>query len=77
MSAHPIKAEIARQVRVLRERTGLSQTAVAHDLGTSQSNVARWEKPDGHMPNLQSLLNLAEIYGVDLKIEFVEKSNGN
>ena len=76
MAAHPIKAEIARQVKELRKRTGLSQCAVAFDLRTSQANVARWENPEGDLPTVQTLINLAEAYGVDLEIKFVEKTDG-
>src|SRR5258708_37172558 len=50
--------EIGRQVRELREAQGLSQGAVAHLMGTTQSVVARLEA-GGTKPTLRTLERVA------------------
>ena len=41
-----LKLALATGVRELRERKGLTQTALAHRLGSSQSRVAKMEAAD-------------------------------
>lgn len=59
----------------LRLRAGLSQAELANRLGTSQPNVARFEKSPGN-PKLDSIKNWAVALGVSLKevIEAIEPS---
>lgn len=58
-----------RQIRILRERTKLSQAVFAAFLNTSVSTVQKWEigdkKPSG--PSLK-LLNLIDQKGIDALI---------
>tara|TARA_R110000868_G_scaffold166624_2_gene400659 strand:- start:597 stop:827 length:231 start_codon:yes stop_codon:yes gene_type:complete len=76
MSTHPIKADISRQIKQLRARTGYTQAGLAEAIHTGQSNVAKWEDPRKDLPTVQTLLNIAEVFGVELEIKFVEKTNG-
>jgi DNA-binding transcriptional regulator YiaG len=41
-----LKLSLAAGVRTLRERSGLTQAALAHRLGSSQSRVAKMEAAD-------------------------------
>jgi len=57
-----------KTIKSLREKKGLSTTDVANLTGLKQPNVSRIEG-GAYMPNLPTLMKLAEALGVDLKFE--------
>lgn len=50
---------------VLRDKAGISQMALAHQLDVSRQAVSRWESGDT-TPSMDKLKALAKIYGVSL-----------
>lgn len=50
---------------VLRDKAGISQLALAHQLGVSRQAVSRWESGSA-TPSMDKLKALAKIYGVSL-----------
>lgn len=50
---------------VLRDKAGISQMTLAHQLGVSRQAVSRWESGDA-TPSMDKLKALAKIYGVSL-----------
>jgi ribosome-binding protein aMBF1 (putative translation factor) len=64
-------------VRVIRYRAehGLSQSALARQLGMRQPAIARLEAGD-HEPSLGTLARLARGLGIDLSIEITPSSLG-
>ena len=64
---------------VLRDKAGISQMALAHQLGVSRQAVSRWESGDT-TPSMDKLKALAKIYVVSLdwlcsdKCEFSENT---
>lgn len=62
---------IARLVIVHRMKTGLTQKALATQLGTSESAISRLERGD-HAPNLDTLRRLADVFGKDLVVDFAD-----
>ena len=50
---------------VLRDKAGISQMSLAHQLGVSRQAVSRWESGDA-TPSMDKLKALAKIYGVSL-----------
>ena len=64
---------------VLRDKAGISQMSLAHQLDVSRQAVSRWESGDT-TPSMDKLKALAKIYGVSLdwlcsdKCEFSENT---
>ena len=50
---------------VLRDKAGISQMALAHQIGVSRQAVSRWESGDT-TPSTDKLKALAKIYDVSL-----------
>ena len=50
---------------VLRDKAGITQMALAHQLGVSRQAVTRWESGDT-APSMDKLKALAKIYDVSL-----------
>lgn len=50
---------------VLRDKAGISQMSLAHQLDVSRQAVSRWESGDA-TPSMDKLKTLAKIYGVSL-----------
>ena len=50
---------------VLRDKAGISQMSLAHQLGVSRQAVSRWESGDA-TPSIDKLKALAKIYDVSL-----------
>lgn len=50
---------------VLRDKAGITQMALAHQLGVSRQAVTRWESGDT-TPSMDKLKALTKIYGVSL-----------
>ena len=70
--------EIARQLRALREKRGLSQTDLAKILGVKQTNVSMAETRNakGSVFRVDTLEQWAWALDVDLVIEFRERVPG-
>lgn len=61
------RREIARlpdRVRYARRLAGLSQAALAKEIGVGPSAVAQWELPSGTSPTIEHLAHLAVRSGV-------------
>ncbi|MEI5676389.1 MULTISPECIES: helix-turn-helix transcriptional regulator [Nocardioides] len=58
----PPPAVVDRPLRRLRRRTGLSQEAVARQVGASRHSVGAWER--GQVPPLGVVRRLSRVYGV-------------
>ena len=58
------RQEIAKNLRQLREQVGLTQTQVGAILGRNQQSVNHWETGYSQ-PNIETLLQMFEIYGID------------
>jgi transcriptional regulator with XRE-family HTH domain len=58
-------SRLHQRIREARELTGLSQEALAIDLGVSRSAVAQWEMyPGGTAPAVENLIALARRSGM-------------
>lgn len=62
---------IAREIRALREKQGLSQRELAERVGTTQSAIARLEG-GGISPSLTTLEKIAQALGAELQLSIVE-----
>ena len=60
---------------VLRDKAGISQMSLAHQLDVSRQAVSRWESGDT-TPSMDKLKALAKIYGVD-RYTFLTKKCGS
>lgn len=56
--------KIANNLREIRESRGLKKAEVAKKIGTTRSNITRWEI--GTLPRIESLIQLAKLYHVSL-----------
>lgn len=56
---------MGQRLLALRTRAGLSQEALAEQLGVSRQSVSRWET-DASIPDLDKLIRLSGIFGVTL-----------
>lgn len=56
---------MGQRLLTLRNQAGLSQEALAEQLGVSRQSVSRWET-DASIPDLDKLVRLSEIFGVTL-----------
>jgi len=61
---------IARLVISHRMATGLTQKALAVQVGTSESAISRLEHGD-HSPSFDTLRRLADVFGKELVVDFV------
>ncbi len=61
---------IARLIISHRMATGLTQKALAAQVGTSESAISRLERGD-HSPSVDTLLRLADVFGKELIVDFV------
>lgn len=52
-----------KTLKELRAEAGLTQTAVAKQMGVSHDSIKRWENGETH-PNAPQAIKLAGIYGV-------------
>src|SRR5690348_13469280 len=67
-AAAQLAFELGRTVRTLRERHGLSQSALAQAAGMTQSAVARFEA-GGTIPTLPVLERIAHALDADLTVQ--------
>lgn len=52
-----------QRLKVLREKTGLSQAKLSEQVNVSLKTVQRWEK-DERQPRIEEVLKLAEVLGI-------------
>ncbi|MDD8049165.1 MAG: helix-turn-helix domain-containing protein [Thomasclavelia sp.] len=57
--------EIANRLVQMRKEKGLSQEALANELGVSRQAVSKWERAESS-PDTDNLITLAKLYGVSL-----------
>lgn len=60
------QVKIGNFLRELRKEKGLTQEELAEKLGISSKSISRWENGNT-MPDLGILVELAELYDVDIK----------
>ena len=65
-----IRVGIASQIRILRNKSNISQSQLAEIVGTKQSVISRLEDPDYGTVNLNTLLKIAEAFDVSLLVKF-------
>lgn len=63
--------QIARLVMVHRIKNGLTQKALAAQVGTSESAICRLER-GAHAPSVDTLQRIADAFGMDLVIDFAD-----
>lgn len=59
--------QLYERCREARRRTGLSQEALAIELGVSRGAVAQWEMETGTSPSVDNMIGLARRSGVALE----------
>lgn len=59
--------EIANRLVKMRKEKGLSQEALAEQLGISRQAVSKWERAESS-PDTSNLITLAQLYGVSLDV---------
>lgn len=69
-----IEQGIAWQIKVNRQKRGLSQEELGELIGTTQSGVSRLEDPEYGNHSLESLVKLAHAFDCALSIKFVSYS---
>lgn len=57
--------EIANKLLQLRKEKGLSQEALAQELGISRQAISKWERAEAS-PDTDNLIELAKLYGISL-----------
>lgn len=60
-----MNVEIAQRLADRRKQAGLSQEALAEQLGVSRQAVSKWERSESS-PDTDNLIALAQLYGVSL-----------
>jgi DNA-binding XRE family transcriptional regulator len=65
---------LIREMLAARLRSGLTQEAVAHLMGTTKSAVSRLEAVGKHAPSLTTLKRYANAVGCHLQIKFIPES---
>lgn len=66
--------ELHQRVREARRLTGLSQEALAGEIGVSRGAVAQWEMTRGTAPNVENLIALARRSG--MTFEYLSTGRG-
>ncbi len=66
--------QLHQRVREARKLIGLSQEALAGELGVSRSAVAQWEMTRGTAPNVENLIALARRSG--MTFEYLSTGRG-
>ena len=56
---------IGKLIKTYREKSGLSQLALACEIGVEQSNVCLWENGK-NCPTLENLVKIADFFGLKL-----------
>lgn len=72
-----MNVEIAQRLAVRRKQAGLSQEALAEQLGVSRQAVSKWERSESS-PDTDNLIALAQLYGVSLdELLYAEEDEGH
>ena len=58
---------VGDRIRRARRMKGWSQAGLASNLGVSTSAVGHWERPDGHRPSCENLIEIADRLSVRLE----------
>lgn len=66
-----VRHYIAAQLRVLREKLGLSQAELGAKMGKPQGNISRAENPSYGKHSLETLIEYAAVHDVGLSVKFV------
>jgi len=61
---------LAREILAARLAANMSQAALAHAIGTSQSRVSKWERGE-ETPRVDALRRIARATGRQLEVRFV------
>ncbi|MBJ6984501.1 helix-turn-helix transcriptional regulator [Luteimonas sp. MC1750] len=61
-----MRERLQDRIRLSRRRKGWSQAQLGVRLGVTASAVGHWERPAGHVPCLSRLLQLSELFDVEL-----------
>lgn len=64
----------AEAIKSQREASGLSQSALAKEVGISQQKISYYESGK-HSPTIEDCIKLADFYGITLD-ELVGRNNG-
>ena len=64
---------VARQIRNLREKAGLTQRELASRVGTTASVICRLEDADYEGHSLSMLRRIADALGKELVVRFVDR----
>lgn len=68
-----MNVEIAQRLAARRKQAGLSQEALAEQLGVSRQAVSKWERSESS-PDTDNLIALAQLYGLSLdELLYVEE----
>jgi transcriptional regulator with XRE-family HTH domain len=65
-------ANIAAQIKLLRENAAMNQGQLAQAMGTKQSGVSRLENVNYSAWKIETLRKIARVFGVRLKVSFEE-----
>ena len=65
-------ANIAAQIKILRENAEMNQGQLAQAMGTKQSGVSRLENVNYSAWKIETLRKIARVFGVRLKVSFEE-----
>lgn len=66
--------KLHQRLREARTLTGLTQQALATELGVTRSSVSNWESPTGTTPVMPRLVGLARLSG--LRVEYLASGRG-
>lgn len=73
-SVRTTMSKLYQRVREARKLTGLSQVALATDLGVTRSAVGQWEMAKGTAPSVENLIALAQRSG--MAFEYLSTGRG-
>lgn len=59
--------KLHERIREARRLLGMSQEAVAAQVGVSRGAVAQWEMPSGTAPSVENLIKMASLSGVSFE----------
>ena len=61
---------VSERIRELRAARGWSQSRLAEAADMSQPAIAYLESPNGYVPNLRTLMRVANAFDMDLVVRF-------